>query len=50
MHRLSKYGQSKLIIGLVSLMSVLFVASASFESNPQDCEMISSPGKKKKDG
>jgi hypothetical protein len=47
MNKLSKYGQNKLIIGLVSLLSMSFLASAPFESNPQDCEMISVPPKKK---
>lgn len=47
MNKLSKYGQNKLIIGLVSLLSMSFLASAPFESNPQDCEMVSVPRKKK---
>jgi hypothetical protein len=49
MNKLSKYGQNRLIIGLISLLSMSFLASAPFESNPQDCEMISSARKKNKD-
>jgi len=49
MNKLSKYGQNRLIIGLISLMSMSFLASAPLESNPQDCGMISSAGKKNKD-
>jgi hypothetical protein len=50
MNKLSKYGQNKLIIGLISLLSMSFIASTPFESNPQDCGMISSAGKKNKSG
>ena len=48
MNKLSKYGQNRLIIGLISLMSMSFLSSAPFESNPQACGMISTAGKKKK--
>ncbi|MDN5284648.1 MAG: hypothetical protein JWR38_922 [Mucilaginibacter sp.] len=41
---------SKLIIGLVSLLSMSFLSSAPFEKNPQDCEMVSVIKKKKKNG
>jgi hypothetical protein len=47
-NKISKYGQNRLIIGLISLLSMSFVTSAPFESNPQDCELISVPLKKKK--
>jgi hypothetical protein len=50
MNKVSKYGQNKLIIGLVSLLSMSFLSSAPFEKNPQDCEMISMIRKKNKDG
>jgi hypothetical protein len=40
MNKLSKYVQQKVLIGLVSLLSMSFLASASVESNPQDCTMI----------
>lgn len=50
MNKLSKYGQNRLIIGLVSLLSMSFLSSAPFEKNPQDCEMISVIRKKNKDG
>jgi hypothetical protein len=50
MNKLSKYGQNKLIIGLVSLLSMSFLSSAPFEKNPQDCEMISVIKKKNKSG
>jgi hypothetical protein len=49
MNKLSKYGQNRLIIGLVSLLSMSMLTSAPFESNPQNCEMISVV-KKNKDG
>lgn len=44
-----KYSRSKLLIGLVSLLSASFFASAPFESNPQSCGMISVIQKKKKE-
>jgi hypothetical protein len=50
MYKLGKYGQRKLIIGLVSLLSVSFLASAPFESNPQGCGMVSVIKRKNKDG
>jgi len=49
MNNLSKYKQSRLIIGLVSLLSMSLLASAPFESNPQNCELVSVI-KKSKDG
>ena len=48
MSKFSKYSQSRLVIGLVSLFSVLFVAQARYETNPQDCEMISDTTKRTK--
>jgi hypothetical protein len=48
MNTLSKYGQNRLIIGLISLLSMSFLASAPFESNPQDCQMISAVKRKNK--
>jgi hypothetical protein len=50
MNKISKYGQNRLIIGLISLLSMSFVTSAPFESNPQDCELISVIPKKKNTG
>lgn len=50
MNKLSKYGQRKLIIGLVSLLSMSFLTSAPFESNPQDCGMVSVIKRKNKNG
>jgi hypothetical protein len=41
---------SKLIISLVSLLSMSILTSAPFEKNPQDCEMIRIIRKKNKDG
>jgi hypothetical protein len=49
MNKLSKYGQRKLIIGLVSLLSMSFLTSAPFESNPQDCGMVSIIKRKNKE-
>jgi hypothetical protein len=49
MNKLSKYGRDRLIAGLISLLSMSFLTSAPFEKNPQDCEMISVTGRKKKD-
>lgn len=48
MNKFSKYGRNKFIIGLVSLMSMFFLTSAAYESNPQECELISVIKKKKK--
>jgi hypothetical protein len=49
MNKTGKYKQSKLIIGLVSLLSMSMLTSAPFESNPQNCELVSII-KKNKDG
>jgi hypothetical protein len=48
MNQLSKYGRDRFIAGLISLFSISFLASAPFEKNPQDCEMISVTSRKKK--
>lgn len=42
------HGPRKLIIGLVSLLSMLFIASASFEKGTQDCSMVNISTKRKK--
>jgi hypothetical protein len=47
--KLGKYGQDRLIVGLVSMLSLSFLASAPLEKNPQDCEMISLIRKKRED-
>jgi hypothetical protein len=47
MNTFNKLRQNILVIGLMSMMSVLFVASAPFEINPQSCAMIRVIGKKK---
>lgn len=47
MNKGSKYRQSKLLIGLLSM---LFLVSPSFESDPLNCGMIRVIEKKKKDG
>ena len=49
MNKPGKYKQSRLIIGLVSLLSMSMLTSAPFESNPQNCELVSVI-KKSKDG
>jgi hypothetical protein len=48
MNKFSKYGQSRLLIGLVSMLSMSFATSAVVESNPQSCGMISTIKKKNK--
>lgn len=48
MDKHNTHGPHKLIIGLVSLLSMLFIASASFEKKPQDCRMINISTKRKK--
>jgi hypothetical protein len=40
MSNLMKHNRNRLIIGLMSLLSMSFVASAPLESNPQACGMI----------
>ncbi|AYL93866.1 hypothetical protein HYN43_000500 [Mucilaginibacter celer] len=40
MNNLLKHNRNRFIIGLISLLSMSFVASAPFESNPQACGMI----------
>jgi hypothetical protein len=47
MNKPSKYKQSRLIIGLVSLLSMSMLTSAPFESNPQNCELVSAIKKNK---
>jgi hypothetical protein len=50
MNNLLKHNRNRLIIGLVSLLSMSFVASAPFENNPQACGLIidSEENKKRK--
>lgn len=48
MNNLLKHNRNRLIVGLVSLLSMSFVASAPFESNPQACGMIISNKEKKR--
>lgn len=48
MNRFNIYKQGRLLIGLVSLLSMSFLASAPFETNPQGCGMIRVIEKKKK--
>jgi hypothetical protein len=50
MNKLSKYGQNRLIVGLISLLSMSFLTSAPFEKNAQDCEMTGVIKKKKRNG
>lgn len=40
MNNLVRHNRNRIIIGLMSLLSISFVASAPFESNPQACGMI----------
>ena len=47
--KLVKYGQDRLIVGLVSVLSFSFLESAPLEKNPQDCAMISLVSKRRKD-
>lgn len=47
MNKYSKYRQNKLIIGLLSM---LFLISPAFETNTQNCGMITVALQKKKDG
>jgi hypothetical protein len=49
MSNFGKYKQSRLVIGFVSLFSMAFLSAAPFEKNPQNCEMVSTIGKKNKD-
>ncbi|MEN0052631.1 MAG: hypothetical protein AAGC65_03135 [Mucilaginibacter sp.] len=49
MNIFSNYKQGRLIIGLASLLSMSLLTSAPFESNPQNCELVSVI-KKNKDG
>lgn len=46
MNKYSKYGQNKMIIGLLSM---LFLISPPFETNTQNCGMITVTVKKKKE-
>jgi len=48
MNNLLKQNRNRLIVGLVSLLSMSFVASAPFESNPQACGMIINDEESKK--
>ena len=48
MNKFSKYGQSRFLIGLVSMLSMSFATSAAIESNPQSCGMISTIKKRNK--
>ena len=41
MNIFSNYKQGRLIIGLASLLSMSLLTSAPFESNPQNCELLS---------
>jgi hypothetical protein len=50
MNKLKQHGHNKLIIGLISLMSMLFITSASFESNAQACGMVCVIKRKNKNG
>jgi len=50
MNKLSKYGRDRLIGWLATLLSISFTTSASFEKNPQDCEMVSVIKKRKRTG
>ena len=48
MCNLIRHNRNRLIIGLMSLLSMSFVASAPFESNPQACGMIINDEESKK--
>jgi hypothetical protein len=45
---MSTFKQGRLLVGFLSIFSLSFLTRAPFERNPQDCEMICVPGKKKK--
>lgn len=43
------YRKSRFVIGFLSLFSLAFLTNAPFETNPQNCEMVNLPEKKKKE-
>jgi hypothetical protein len=47
MNKISKFVKARLVIGFASLLFTSLVSQSFFESNPQDCELISVIKKKK---
>jgi hypothetical protein len=50
MENIPKKSPNKIIIGLISMLSMLFLITPPFERNVQQCEMIREIGRKKKTG
>jgi hypothetical protein len=50
MENTHKKGQNKFLIGLISMLSMLFLITPPFERNVQQREMIREIGRKKKTG
>ncbi|WP_316845473.1 hypothetical protein [Pedobacter psychrodurus] len=50
MINIPKKSPNSFVIGLISILSMLFLITPPFERNVQQCEMIREIGRKKKSG
>ncbi|WP_158544410.1 hypothetical protein [Pedobacter miscanthi] len=50
MENTHKRSQSRFLVAIISMLSMLFLITPPFERNVQQCEMIREIGRKKKTG